>query len=83
MTNRHAERDHRTRRGHRLTAVAAAAIIGGVLMLWAWNTLAVDLFALPEARFRHVLALEAGLFGLIWFATSAAGIMRPGLPHHG
>ena len=55
--------DHRTLSARSLaaTVVAAAAVllVSGVLMLWGWNTLAVELFQAPEAQFRHALAAEA------------------------
>ena len=43
-----------------LKAVLVAIIIFMVIsisLLWSWNTLAVDLFQLPEARFKHALSL--------------------------
>jgi hypothetical protein len=44
--------------------VALAGALGGVLMLWAWNTVAAELFGAPEIRFKHALALQAGVAGL-------------------
>lgn len=36
-----------------------AALLGGaIVLLWAWNTIAVDLFAAPVVGFRHALAVE-------------------------
>ena len=29
-----------------------------ILLLWSWNTMAVDLFKMPTAQFEHALALE-------------------------
>ena len=54
------------RRWGRAAAVAALAILlGGLLMLWAWNTIAVDLFQAPAAKFWHALALEAAIAALV------------------
>jgi hypothetical protein len=63
----------------RLRPVAMAAIallVGGIGLLWAWNSVGVELFALPEARFRHVVAAEVGILALAWIfqaGRSAAG----------
>jgi len=51
--------------GHTAAVVALTILLGGVLMLWAWNTIAVDLFQAPEAKFRHALAFEAAIAALL------------------
>ncbi|MFY0681176.1 MAG: hypothetical protein JXR13_11420 [Thalassovita sp.] len=45
-------------KGHGRTIMKSllVIIVGGVAILWSWNTLAVDLFGLPEMAFRHALA---------------------------
>jgi hypothetical protein len=45
-------------KGHGRTIVMSliAIVLGGVAILWSWNTLAVDLFHLPEMTFRHAVA---------------------------
>ena len=50
--------------GHAAVVVALTILLGGVLMLWAWNTIAVDLFQAPVAEFRHALAFEAAIAAL-------------------
>lgn len=56
----------RPRRWGRTAASAALAImIGGVLGLWAWNTIAVDLFRAPAATFKHALAFEAAIATMV------------------
>jgi hypothetical protein len=41
--------------------LACLAVGIGVLLLWGWNTIAVDLFHAPRAKFRHALAAEGVL----------------------
>ncbi|RME65174.1 MAG: hypothetical protein D6782_06760 [Alphaproteobacteria bacterium] len=55
---------HHRRWGHAALTLALAILLGGVMLLWAWNSLAVDLLGAPQARFKHALALEAGLVAL-------------------
>jgi hypothetical protein len=51
---------------HFQAVLAALAIVlaAAVQLLWAWNTLAADLFGLGTAQFKHALAAEARLAGL-------------------
>jgi len=46
--------------GHGRTIVMSliAIVFGGVAILWLWNTVAVDLFALPVMDFSHAIAVE-------------------------
>jgi hypothetical protein len=47
-----------------LSAVLALLIyllLGGVALLWAWNTVGHDLFGGPQARFVHAFALLVGI----------------------
>ena len=44
--------------------VVAALLVGGVLILWSWNTFAGDLFQAPDMKFRHALAAEI-LIGVV------------------
>lgn len=50
------------RRLHRVltctAGVVALLLLGGVVLLWGWNTFATELFAAPRLAFRHALALE-------------------------
>ena len=45
-------------------ALSLLLLAGGVVLLWAWNALAPELFGAPEIGFRHALALEL-LLGLL------------------
>ncbi len=45
-------------------AAISSFAAGSILVLWSWNVLAVDLFGLPEARFKHAVA-----FALLMAAT--------------
>ncbi len=61
-------------KGYKMTIAILVAIgvlfVSGVLILWSWNTFAVDLFQAPKMQFRHALAIEllaasiAAIFGL-------------------
>lgn len=44
--------------------VVAALLVGGILILWSWNTFAGDLFQAPDMKFRHALAAET-LIGVV------------------
>lgn len=61
----------------RFSHLAFAGLLLGlsmVLGLWSWNTLG-DLFGLPVAQFKHVLAATVGVLSLRW-------ILLPGRPSH-
>lgn len=64
---------HERGRLHRLavTFTSAVALLLGaaVALLWAWNTIAVDLLGGQRAQFRHALAAEMVLIAV--FATWA------------
>lgn len=47
--------------------VTLAVIVASIAVLWSWNTLAGDLFALPEMQFRRAFAvvLLAAILGAI------------------
>jgi len=40
-------------------AVLATLLLGAVLVLWSWNTVVADLFAGPEAQYKHAIAMVA------------------------
>ena len=50
--------------GKRLLIGTAIVIVSGIAVMWAWNTLAVDLFQLPAVKFRHAFAAELLLISL-------------------
>ncbi len=50
--------------GRILLVGTAIVLIGGIAMMWSWNTLAVDLFQLPAVKFRHAIAAELLLISL-------------------
>lgn len=61
-------------RGRTLALALGGAFLAGVAVLWSWNTLAADLFGLPEMEFRHAAAtaLAISVVGAVaalpWFA---------------
>lgn len=70
------------RTGAILLAALAALAAGGVALLWAWNTVAVELFAAPAIGFRHAFAAELAVAILAAIAATAArlGHRRPEVP---
>ena len=72
--------DHRTHRVRGLAAagavVAAGLLVAGVMMLWGWNTLAVELFGARQAQFRHALAAEALVLSTATLAMMAMRLWR-------
>jgi hypothetical protein len=68
----------------RLHFVARAALsagtalpVGAVLLLWAWNLLAVDLAGLPRIQFRHALAMELAAAVLLGLQALVQRWLRP------
>ena len=68
--------EHHQRRtyGAVKTIIVAITIFmtGSILLLWSWNTLAVDLFQLPEARFKHAVAFGLLIAGAFLFRVFVA-----------
>ncbi|MFQ5625490.1 MAG: hypothetical protein ACE5FM_02425 [Methyloligellaceae bacterium] len=75
MTERKHEALHR--HGHKAFMAFALMLMAGILILWGWNTLAVELFGATAARFKHALAFEA-VAGGIWLAGYAVGYAMRG-----
>ena len=59
-----------------LAVGAVLSVLSMILGLWAWNTLA-DLFNLPEAQVKHVIAATAIVLLLRWLLVPGR-IPRPG-----
>lgn len=81
MNKHHRRRSHDTAKRTLLTI--AVFTVGSILLLWSWNTLAVDLFQLPEARFRHAVAFAGLITGGFLLPRFVAGIVRGGAPRPG
>ena len=79
--------EHHIRQAHgavKTTIVAIAVFLGGsILLLWSWNTLAVDLFQLPEARFKHAVAFGGLIAAASMFRFFVARIAWGGSPRPG
>jgi hypothetical protein len=52
------------------------ALLGGVAVLWSWNTVAADLLGAPVIAFRHALALLLLVVTLAVAAGWAARLAR-------
>ena len=79
--------EHHKRQTHgavKTTIVAIAIFIAGSLMLlWSWNTLAVDLFQLPDAHFRHAVAFGGLIAAAFMLRLFVARIALGGSPRTG
>lgn len=53
--------------GNALFLSITVLMLSSIAILWAWNTLAVDLFALPQMQFKHGFAVMLTL--LATYAT--------------
>jgi len=84
MSENHQRRTHDA---VKTTIIAIALfLVGSILLLWSWNTLAVELFQLPEARFKHAVAvgtLVAVAFMIRTFGTRFALGGSPQSCHRG
>lgn len=56
--------------------VAAILFVGGVLILWSWNTFAGDLFQAPDMRFKHALAAETLIVVIAAIVALSARVFR-------
>lgn len=69
MNNHHVDR-----KGHARTLVLVFVGLFAVatMLLWGWNTFAVEVLGQQEMKFKHALALEflllsvAGVFPVVW-----------------
>ncbi|HEY5597468.1 MAG TPA: hypothetical protein VIK47_01570 [Kiloniellales bacterium] len=50
---------------HGVLAILLTVFASGVLLLWAWNTIAVGLFQAPAFAFKHALAVQAAIASLV------------------
>ena len=77
--------EHQQRRTYdaaKTTIIAIAVfLVGSILLLWSWNTLAVELFQLPEARFKHAIAVGTLIAIAFMFRTFGARFAPGSSPH--
>jgi hypothetical protein len=76
MNKHHRRRSHDTAK--RTLLAIAVFMAGSILLLWSWNTLAVDLFQFPEARFKHAVAFAGLMAGGFLFPLFVARIVSNG-----
>jgi hypothetical protein len=65
------------RRINRHIFKVVAALTCAAVLLWAWNAIAVDLFELPKAQFRHAIAAVAGFACAGYLFSQARKLMAP------
>ena len=68
--------DHR-HSGKRMMLAMAGLFLIAVILLWGWNTVAVDLFGQEPMLFKHALALELLILGIAALVAIAWRIMSP------
>ena len=61
--------------GKAAAIVATLLVVAGVSLMWGWNTVAVDLFQAPAAKFKHVLAFEFAMIGLAVLAAACTRLV--------
>jgi hypothetical protein len=78
MTDRHGRPPHDRFHGYAVATLEGIVLLAAcaVLLAWAWNALGVELFHLPRAQFKHALALEAAVAGLVVLAGWAGRLGR-------
>ena len=54
-------------RAKQIALAIGAFCLASVIVIWSWNTLAVDLFGLSHMQFKHAVAVVL-LLGLVRFA---------------
>lgn len=67
-------------KGHRAFMLVIALLFASIAILWGWNTLAVDLFQAPAAKYKHALALTllcCALFSLFHIIRSFFTASQP------
>ena len=82
------EHHQRHRYGAAKTPAIAISVflIGSIVLLWSWNTLAVDLFQLPRAQFKHAVAfalLITGAYAFRLFVVRFSTGRTQHSSHHG
>ncbi len=70
MIEKHVWREMSTAKA--IAVAMALFLVGSIAVLWSWNTLAVDLFQLPQARFKHAIAFVVLLGVMSTFRWIAA-----------
>lgn len=50
--------------GKPIAIALLAFVVCTIAILWSWNTIAVDLFSMPEMNFKHAVAAELLIFSV-------------------
>jgi len=77
---KHAQNQNIRKHGKTALKATALLLLGGVSIMWGWDTLAVDLAGANPIKFRHALAFEFVAVGLFllqgFFIRLAVGILQ-------
>ncbi len=49
--------------------IATAAFLWSLLLMWTWNTVAMEVFDLPKVQFKHTFLVAINLVVLLFFRT--------------
>lgn len=66
----------RFRRHRGAVRFLVGVLLGSVVVQWAWNTIAVELFQAPVIQFRHALAFQAFVVALTVLSAVTARRFR-------
>lgn len=75
--------ERRLSRFHHITVMALSLFlilfIGGVVLLWSWNTVASQVSHIPDIQFKHALAMELFLFVVFFIQGTVSKISQGGV----
>lgn len=71
----HEHRRERRAHARRLAVWTVLFLLGAIALLWSWNAIAADLFMLPEARFKHAIAVETALATVVALTVGVARLL--------
>ena len=68
--------------GAAVTATAVSFVVGAIVILWSWNTVAVGLFGAPNVAIRHAIAIELAMV-VVCMAIGLTARLARGGRHNG
>jgi hypothetical protein len=66
----------RIRRHRGVIRFLVGVLLGSATILWAWNSIAVELFQAPVIQFKHALAFQAVVAAMTVLTTATARQFR-------
>ena len=62
--------------GHAALMIALTVFVAGAFMLWAWNTIAIELFNAPAIGFKHIVAFQGATAALTALPLVVMRVLR-------